>query len=350
VISAPYPLEAGRHDLSVRLASVPGSFIEAEIRFLPEDTEPPVISLTPSDGEEIATDMPLLQVRYHDEGVGVDTSSLGVLLNGSEVTGKFSVGPEGASWQVQIEDYLEEGTNIFDVSVSDRLGNTATASSEFIVATPTEVLVSDLYHDDWRYRQRSAHKLVGRVGEIDLYTRRRSLKQLAETPEPKAAGSLLAIIQACDDHISSLTAVAALGEAAWIDEGLRQDAEAVELLCRLLLEQPSFSLQAVASRALGMFGGERALECLDRYHTEGPAEPAEPNCTPYPQLSFTQDCLIHQYALNTVGLQAVRASIRIAGMSHSVENPGDMSEARRYYLQRLGELSQQIEQSGGQMP
>ncbi|RME27503.1 MAG: HEAT repeat domain-containing protein [Deltaproteobacteria bacterium] len=349
-ISTPHAVEAGPHNLSVRLASVPGSFITVEIRFLHKDTEPPVLALQPANGDVLDTDMPLIRVAYRDDGVGVDLASLHAMLNGNEVTDRFAIGDDEAAWQVGIDDYLEEGPNDLSVTLSDRMGNEASATSIFLVATPTEVLLADMEHEDWRYRRRSAYKLLYRPDEITLYWQRRCLKQLAETPEPKASERLVAIIESTIDHISRMTAVTALGEAAWIDEGLRQDEEAVELLCDILLDQPAFSLQAAASRALGMFGGQRALDCLDEYTTSGPRDPPEPNCTPYPGLSIPQDCLVDQYARNMVGLQAVRASIRIAGMEHAVGNPGDMGEARRYFLERLRDISQQLEQSGGGAP
>ncbi len=107
------PVSAGGHELSVKLASKPGSFITVEIRFLRADDEPPLVTIFPQDGAVLRIDIPLLSVAYTDEGLGVDLSTLVISLNSEDVTGRFAVGPAGATYQVTYDDVLPEGLNLF---------------------------------------------------------------------------------------------------------------------------------------------------------------------------------------------------------------------------------------------
>ncbi len=335
-ITAPHVVLAGSHDLAVRLASNPGSFITVEIRFLAEDREPPLVSIQPANGEILDTDLPLLRVYYHDDGVGVDLESLQIEINGSGVTTRFQVGSGEAAWQVGIDDYLEEGLNGISASISDRMGNAARTSSIFLVATPTEVLISDLTNTDWRYRKRSAYKLLFRLDEISLSDQRRCLKQLNETPEPKATDRLLALAQSSEDNLSRALAAGALGEAVRFDPAIGVRADVVAALCLLLFDDEDFIVKAAATRAMGFMQSQVALDCLDDFLEDGPNNPPQPGiCNDKP---LAIDCQQHEAAILGVNLQVTRAATRIAGQDHSVGNPGDMGQARAEYLRRLQEL------------
>jgi len=201
-VAEPFPVTAGEHELSVKLASRPGAFITVELSFLPEDTEPPEISIVPENGVLVSTDMPLLRVEYSDDITGVDPESLSILLNGSDVTERFQVDEAEAEWQLTIDSYLEEGPNEISVRLFDRIGNEANEISIFTVQTPTVILKADLTHEDSRYRRRSAYKLLFRPQEISTGVQRRCLKQLYETPEPRAFKRFVEILNSSKDHLS----------------------------------------------------------------------------------------------------------------------------------------------------
>ncbi len=333
-ISAPYAVEVGPHELSVRLASKPGSFITVEVRFLPEDTEPPLISIEPGPSELIETDMPLVRISYHDEGVGVDLSTLTISLNGENVTGLFSIGQTEALWQVPCELYLDEGANAISVSLADRLGNGAVTASEFIVATPTTVLLTDLGGGDSCLRRRSAHKLLYREEVLTIDLLHKCLNQLNATPEPRATDRLLQMLELeWVDHHSRVLDTGAIGEAAAVSPETAARDDVIEALGRLLLLDRSFAVKAVAARALGLTMNSRALEYLVEYLEEG-----GPISPPQPAEELYEEYLQHIKLIDGVGLQAVRAIIRIAGHGYQVGNPGDLEVLRHKLVESLSEI------------
>lgn len=349
-IQMPYPVLPGEHELSVKLASKPGSFLTVEIRFLPEDKEPPLVAIEPADGSTIEYDLPLFRIGYTDEGVGVDISSLAISLNGKDVTSLFDVAENEATWQVTIDDFLEEGAGELSVSIADRLGNRAVKHSSFLVRTPTQILVADLSNDDPRYRHRSAYKLLYRPDEISQAITRKCLKQLNETPEPRTVDRLIEIIVSAEDHISRALAAGALGEAAGVDAATRSRDDVVDGLGYLLLGDESFAVKLAAARALGLTYNEDGLPVLDFYiHNNGPLLPERPpDCAPQDPLPPDFECQKYNLAESTVGLQVTKAAIRIAGQDHSVGNPGNMLEARAVFIGQIQRTLENLQDSGGQ--
>ncbi|HUU03606.1 MAG TPA: hypothetical protein VM425_19375 [Myxococcota bacterium] len=342
-VTAPRAIEAGPHELSVRLASKPGSFITVEVRFLPEDTEPPLISIEPGPSELIETDMPLVGISYHDEGVGVDLSTLTILLNGENVSGLFSIGQTEANWQIPCERYLDEGANAISVSLADRLGNGAVADSEFIVATPTPVLLGDLESADSCLRRRSAYKLLYREEVLTIDLLHKCLNQLNATPEPRATDRLLQMLElAWVDHHSRVLDAGAIGEAAAVSPETAARDDVVDALGRLLLLDRSFAVKVVAARALGLTKNSRALDYLVEYlEGGGPISP------PRPAEELYEEYLQYQKLSDGVGLQAVRAIIRIAGHGYQVGNPGDLEVLRHKLVESLSEIFSAASGQGG---
>ncbi len=329
-----YPVAAGEHVLEAMLASKPGSFLEIELWFLAKDTEPPVIAIQPPGGSEVSTDMPLIRIGYQDEGVGVDTDTLSIRLEGEEVSGRFDVSSDEATWQVEISSYLEEGRNHVEARVSDWMGNAAIAASTFQVHTPTEVLLEDLGSEDSRYRRRSAYKLLFRTSETGQSVLRRCLKQLNETPETKAVDRLMEIaVDSSVDHLSRSLAAGAIGETAGVDPATRGRDAVVDVLGRMLLDDESFVAKAAASRALGLTRNERGITYLEQYISDGPVNPAKPLICAHS--SGALECLQYDGAVAAVGIQVTRSLTRIAGQGHLVGNPGDLMEIRAAYIEEI---------------
>ena len=90
---------AGEHTLSVNISSTPGSFLSLSIMFLPEDNSPPAIEISPADGSQVSTDLPLIIASYTDNTTGVDLESLIITLNGPEITHQFQISEAQATWQ-----------------------------------------------------------------------------------------------------------------------------------------------------------------------------------------------------------------------------------------------------------
>lgn len=323
-IQRPFPIASGQHELSIRLASKPGSFLSLELRLLAYDEEPPVISIEPANSSTVETDMPAIRVGFDDAGVGVNSGSLRVFLNGLDVTERFTIGGRAAVWQVGIDSYLEEGENSISVSVADRAGNTGSADSAFFVHTPTAVLTADLDHPESAFRRRSAYKLLCRLDEIELDTRRRCLLQLNRTPEPKAVDLLLEILQPETSDIESrVLAAGAVGEAAGVDPATSTRPELIISLGYHLLDDRSYLVKSVTARALGLTRNEQVLQYLEQFVCTGPNYP--------PQPWEEEDAFL----IAVVGFQAMKAIVRIAGQSHPVCNPGDLMAIWRRTIDEL---------------
>jgi PKD repeat protein len=128
--------------LSPDILGVPGGIIDA-FAVLPEILPPDITITNPPDGETIETKTPNVEITYSDVGSGLDLSSFNVFINGVDRTSDFTVNPDGASHQ--LTDELPQGPNTITASISDKVGNSSSATSNFtvdafeanIVANPT---------------------------------------------------------------------------------------------------------------------------------------------------------------------------------------------------------------------
>ena len=129
--------------VEVWMASAPESKLIVEIIGSDQDTIPPVIEVTsPTDGAFLNTAQPLLEATYYDDWMGIDASSFSGVLDGTDITSMFTVDEASASYQIESGNALSEGTHEFSASISDLLGNSATATSTFLVdVTPPSVSV-----------------------------------------------------------------------------------------------------------------------------------------------------------------------------------------------------------------
>ena len=110
---------------------VPGATIDA-FGFLPE-TNPPTIGINPVDGAFINTTTPNISISFFDTESGIDTSTFYCEINGIDMTNAFSVTNSGATYQVPDNSPLSVGANTIYVRIRDRVGNEASANSNFRV-------------------------------------------------------------------------------------------------------------------------------------------------------------------------------------------------------------------------
>ncbi|HEX7329952.1 MAG TPA: PKD domain-containing protein [Pyrinomonadaceae bacterium] len=95
------------------------------------DTTAPLVNIVPSDGSIVNTTVtPLIEISYSDAGSGVDTSTFAVNIDGYPYTNLFTITETKASYMT----LLTGGQHIIDVSIKDKAGNTAQASSKFTVS------------------------------------------------------------------------------------------------------------------------------------------------------------------------------------------------------------------------
>jgi PKD repeat protein len=90
----------------------------------------PLITISPADNSTVNTKQPPIEITYSDADSGVDTSTLVVKLDGTDMTRFFVITPTKASCQFP----LTGGQHVLEVSLKDKTGNEGQASSKFAVS------------------------------------------------------------------------------------------------------------------------------------------------------------------------------------------------------------------------
>lgn len=94
------------------------------------DTTPPTLTINPANNSTVNTTLPLVEITYSDDRSGVDTATLSVVVDGTNNTNLFTVTDSKASYQLS----LGGGQHTIDVSLKDKEGNLAQASSRFTIS------------------------------------------------------------------------------------------------------------------------------------------------------------------------------------------------------------------------
>ncbi len=222
-------------------------------------------------------------MTYRDERVGVDVTSLGIFLNGMDVTARFSAGAESAPWQVGHEDYLPEGPNLFQATVADRMGNVGRATSIFTVATPTGVLPADLKTGPPAAARRAAIKLLDRRDDLGVAELRLVLKVVTEQRMVAARDKVVSVM--LDRSLSPLTRA-----------------------------------MAAAARSLGLTLRPEAREALEAYLNP-----------PFPPTPSGQD----EVAFNITQLVALQAVVRLSDDRSLQHNPPTWYERQQAALDAI---------------
>jgi flagellar hook assembly protein FlgD len=95
------------------------------------DTTPPEVSISPADGSLVTTTTtPLIEIVYSDNGSGVDTSTFTANIDGYPYTSLFAITDTKASYVTA----LGGGQHTINVTIKDKAGNLAQASSKFTIS------------------------------------------------------------------------------------------------------------------------------------------------------------------------------------------------------------------------
>lgn len=116
---------------------VPGYKINA-FSVIPDDTAPDIQIDQPSDGSTVNSSRPNIVVSFEDKGIGINASGLDLTtftasINGEDYSSHFTITQTGATYQPSSD--LPGGGNTVTVGISDMAGNSASATSNFTVAT-----------------------------------------------------------------------------------------------------------------------------------------------------------------------------------------------------------------------
>jgi hypothetical protein len=131
-------LSAGIHPLSVRLQDRVGNLGSAGFTFAIDlDQQSPALTIKAPDRPLIVGDpSPAVRVEYSDSRSGIDTASLRVLVDETDLTGTCQIGPSFATCEPLA---LMRGMHTVSAQVADQRGNLATASFGFALTFPLEI-------------------------------------------------------------------------------------------------------------------------------------------------------------------------------------------------------------------
>lgn len=129
------PLGSGRHDVKVEVLDMAGNPGSASWSFaITSESQPPqIVDPQPPDGSTVEYGRPLLSAVFRDNDSGVDTSSVAVLLDGTDVTSRARVLPTKV-WYTP-EETLAAGVHRVTVRAADSQGNSGELSWSFTVVS-----------------------------------------------------------------------------------------------------------------------------------------------------------------------------------------------------------------------
>ncbi|MFC1474869.1 FG-GAP-like repeat-containing protein, partial [bacterium] len=108
------------------------------ILLLEDKTDPEIKSLYPSNGLEIEINAPTISALFSDTASGIDTTTALIKVDSVDVTSSASVLETGFTYDPATP--FADGDVSLEVSVSDKAGNTTTATSTFTVNTSSQGL------------------------------------------------------------------------------------------------------------------------------------------------------------------------------------------------------------------
>ncbi|MGD2114268.1 MAG: Ig-like domain-containing protein, partial [Acidobacteriota bacterium] len=132
----PEPLAEGLHTLEVAISDHSGNEARETFTFT-IDVTPPALAVTEPSDAFVDDTTPEIVVTYADAISGVDLSTLGIAIDGTDLTPGCVVGAETATCE---PPELAEGEHTITASVSDRAGNPAGATATVTVdVTPPTI-------------------------------------------------------------------------------------------------------------------------------------------------------------------------------------------------------------------
>jgi hypothetical protein len=116
----------------LRLTVSDGAQQEADNVLVVVDTTAPTVQMvSPTDGAVLNTATPLVTIAYQDAESGINLSTLRVVLDGTEITTRFTVRATQATYRASLAD----GSHRIDASIQDLAGNLAQATVQFLIDT-----------------------------------------------------------------------------------------------------------------------------------------------------------------------------------------------------------------------
>ena len=118
--------------IDVELRSKPGGVLTVSVVGL-DNEDPSIQILEPADGSELNETRPLIRVTFSDGISGIELTSFYAKINGVDSTSLFTVTSSQATCQPTTD--LPPGGNVVTAGISDKAGNSASATSSFRIAS-----------------------------------------------------------------------------------------------------------------------------------------------------------------------------------------------------------------------
>jgi hypothetical protein len=127
-------LSNGPHTVATSIKDKAGNLASAQIPFYVDTAIPTVHVDQPAPGALLKNPAPTVTIDYSDP-VGVDTTTFHVLINGTDYTTFFTVGPASASAQLAGQLVLPDGQNTISAQIANLATTQGAGSSTFTVDT-----------------------------------------------------------------------------------------------------------------------------------------------------------------------------------------------------------------------
>ncbi|MHB9111801.1 MAG: TolB family protein [Thermoleophilia bacterium] len=100
---------------------------------VPDETPPAISGLTPAEGEQTGCGSPAIMASYSDNRVGVDTTSVNLIVDGEDVTALSTISAGSIFYTPSV---MASGLHSATLTVADLSGNSASSSWQFYSSQP----------------------------------------------------------------------------------------------------------------------------------------------------------------------------------------------------------------------
>lgn len=135
--AAPFPQSSGQGPSLPQTSGQEGDILAPQI------SSPVLTIVQPVNGSVITTRTPKIAIAFNDGRLGLDVSTLRVMINGADRTALFEVTTSGATLQAK-GDALQDGQNVIVATIKNKAGMPAAVSSAFVVDTRSGITVGGM--------------------------------------------------------------------------------------------------------------------------------------------------------------------------------------------------------------
>lgn len=122
-IPSNYKLAEGQNTIDANVKDRSDNLTHSEVSFKVDESKPVIDFVCPESGTSSPVDTPLVSVSFSDQYSGINKSGFVALLDGNNITSKFTLTNTTAIYQMGSLNKLSSGSHTFTVSITDSCGN-----------------------------------------------------------------------------------------------------------------------------------------------------------------------------------------------------------------------------------